>query len=448
MDAPFAQTSPLWNDALGAAWHGAGFAGFFAVGLLSIWSYGVVALVLARMLGARPLPALAGVLATLLLALPMLSPRGALTAQTLFLGTLALAFALLRRLGTLPAAAAMAGVAVGGFGVAFLGIWLHLSWAVLTPALLGCLGVMLLLSPDVPNRRAVLLSAGLAAGLGAGVVSGPYGFGVWALSRRVQDAAAGVVIEWLPAWSPGLLARWLPTAILAAAGTALAVWWLWRRRSARSTDRRLPLAAALLVLAVPMSLGGFLAIRVIGICLLALAPLAALGATGLVDRLRTRAATSDAGRALTHPRVRHWMSAEPWRVVVVVVLVLVSPLVLLSGARLGRPVAEMAALPALPDGCRLVSDANAAGPVLLLRPDVTVWIDTRADYWGRERNVAAVRLLTEGRGATEVLEDATCAMLAQDPALPSAALADALDADPAWSREYADGDLTVWARQP
>ena len=446
VDAPFAQTSPLWNDILGAAWQAAGFAGFFTVGLLSIGSYGLVVLVLAHRLGARPLPALAGILGTLLLALPMLSPRGALTAQTLFLAAIAITHAALPRLCALPAVSATAWCAAGGFAVAALGIWLHLSWSVLAPALLGCLAVMLLLSPEVPVRRALVLTAGLAVGLGAGVVSGPYRLGVWALSRRVQEAASGVVIEWLPPWTPGLLPRWLPTAALAAAGTALALWWLWRHRAERATDRRVALVGALLVLAVPTAAAGFLTIRVIGVCLLTLAPVSALGATRLVAALRARAAAPDPGRVLGHPRVRHWMTARPWRVVVVAVLALVSPLVLLSGARLGRPGAELAALPALPQGCRLVSDANTAGPVLLLRPDVKVWIDTRADYWGQDRNSEAIRLITEGRGATATLERATCAILVDDAALPSAGLAAELDADPAWNRGYVGDGVSVWTK--
>lgn len=446
VDAPFVQTSPWWNDALGAAWQAAGFAGFFTVGVASVLGYGLVVLALARMLGARGLPALAGALLTVLPALPMLSPRGALAGQTLFLLAVGLAYAALPRLGRLPAPVALAAVLLAGAGVAVLGVGIHLSWAVLAPALLVAVVVLLALTPTIPVRRRMLLGAGLAAGLGVGVVSGPYRTQVFSLSRRVQDAASGVVLEWLPTWTPGLWPRWVPAAALSLVLAGGVGTWLWRHRARRVDDRRLALAAALLVVAAPAAVAGVFTIRVVGLALLTLAPLAAAGATVLVDRLRARAAGEDGGRGLAHPRVQHWLTGAPWRFVVAAVLVLLSPLMVLAGSRLGRPVAEIPALSSLPRGCLLVSDANAAGAVLLLRPDVKVWIDTRADYWGRDRNMEAIRLITEGRGAAATLERATCAMLVDDPALPSAGLAGELDADPAWTRGFAQQGVTVWTK--
>lgn len=445
VDAPFTQTSPLWNDLLGLAWRTGGFGGFFVVGMLSIWAYGLVVLVLARGLGARPLPALVGVMATLLLALPMLSPRGALAAQTLFLLAVAGSHRALPRLGPMPAAVAVPAVTAAGVATAALGSWLHLSWLLLAPALLATAVVMALLTPALRRRRVALLGPALGAGLGLGLLVGPYGTRAWALSRGVQEAASGVVLEWLPVWSPGLLPRWLPTALLTAAGAGLGLGWVWRHRSSHK-DRRLSLLAGLLVTAAPAAVAGFTTIRVVGLALLTLAPVAALGVTRLATLLRARGARPGAGPVLRHPRVRHWLTAAPWRVVTAAVLVLLAPLVVVAGSRLGRPVVEAAALPALPAGCRLVSDANAAGPVLLLRPDVTVWADTRADYWGRERNERAVRLLMTGRDDTGVLARATCAMLVDDPSVPSTGLARALDAAPGWARAYSTPAVTVWAR--
>ncbi|WP_299442803.1 hypothetical protein [uncultured Phycicoccus sp.] len=444
VEGPFVQTSPWWNDVLALAWQAGGFAGFFAVGFASVLCYGLIALGLSRALGARGLPALAGVLVAVLPVLPMLSPRGALVAQTLFLLAMGLAHLSVPHLARIATPVGVVALASAGFGVAVLGIGIHLSWAVLAPALVVAVVILLSLTPSVPARRTLAFSAALAVGLGAGVVSGPYGIQVFRLSRRVQDAASGVVLEWLPTWTPGLWPRWVPVATLALALCAGSAAWLWRHRDLRD-DGRLPLAAALLCVAAPAAVAGFFTIRVLGLALLTMAPLVAAGATVVVDRLRLRA--FDPG-SRAHPRLRHWMGGRPWRVVVTTVLVLVSPLVFVAGSRLGRPVAETAALASLPEGCRLVSDPNAAGAVLLLRPDVPVWIDTRADYWGRERNAEAIRLITEGVDRTGALDRATCAMLVDNPGLPPSALAARLDADPSWSRVHADGAATVWTAQP
>ena len=127
------------------------------------------------------------------------------------------------------------------------------------------------------------------------------------------------------------------------------------------------------------------------------------------------------------------------------VLVVVSPLVVFAGARSGRP-PEAAALGALPEGCRLVSDPASAGPVILLRPDVRVWIDTRADYWGRERNALALDVLTGSDTSVPAVAGATCALLSGAADLPTAGLASALDADPAWQRRTEVGGVRVWVR--
>lgn len=442
VDRLFTQTSPWWNDLLATGWRTAGFAGFFAVGFLSILAYGVVALVAARRLGGRPLPALAGLLATMLLALPFLSPRGALTAQTLFLAALVGLHAGAPRLAALRTPVAAVSLAAAGVVVAGLGIRLHLSWSVLAPALAVCGAVVLALAPGLGRRRAVTLAAAWAAGLAAGVVSGPYGTGVWALSRRVQDATTGVVIEWLPTWTPGLSPRWVPTALATAALAVLLGWWWLRRRSDPQAAGRIGLAAALLLVAVPAAVVGFATIRVVGLSLLTLAPLAGAATTVLVDRLRERSGRADHG-VLAHERVRHWLTGGPWRVVVTAVLVVVAPLVVLAAAALGRPLTLAPAIEALPRDCRLVSDADSAGPVLLVRPDVQVWVDTRADYWGRERNASAIRLVADGVDDTGVLDRATCALVGGPG---GSGLASLLDADPRWDRTFAEGVVTVWTR--
>ncbi len=243
----------------------------------------------------------------------------------------------------------------------------------------------------------------------------------------------------MPAWR----LRWVPVAAVSLAGASAGVVWVLRRR--RTSDPRVGLVAGLLVLAGPAALGGLVGIRFIGLSLLALAPLAALGATALADRAHRRAAADEPTGAFRNERVRHWTDGRPWRVVLTMVLVVVSPLVVLAGARSGRP-PEAATFGALPRGCRLVSDPASAGPVVLLRPDVRVWIDTRADYWGRQRNTEALEVLTGSDTTVPAVAGADCALLTGATGLPIAGLANALDADPAWERRAEVGGTRVWVR--
>lgn len=441
----FTQTSPAWNDALGLAWLVAGFGGFFVLTLTSLLAYVVVVLALARRLGARPLPALAGALLCLLPALPMLSPRATLVAQTLFLAALLGADRLRRRLPDAPVAAVLVTVAVGGFVIAWAGMWLHLSWLLLAPALWLSMVVLLLATP-APTGRRLLAGVGGGGGLLAGVLTGPYGFDAWALSRAVQRACEGIVLEWAPATSAGLWLRWLPTVLLAVVIAGWVTRSVVRRWPHRGHETAVRLEAALLVLALPAALGGFLAIRFVGVGLLALAPLAAVGATRVAARVRERADAQDPTGPFRHQRVRFWSHGRPWRVVITLVVVLVSPLVLLAGATLGRPLALQAALPALPQGCRLLSDPAAAAPVLLLRPDVRVWIDTRADYWGRERNLEALEVLRSDDTAQPAVAGATCLLLDSSAGIDTSRIVAAVGADPAWTPAFDGGGVRVWVR--
>jgi hypothetical protein len=448
VDSMFTQTSPAWNDALALGWRAAGFAGFFTVGFLSLLAYGLVSLALARRLGARPMPTLVGLMATLLLALPMLSPRATLVAQTLYLGGLLLADLARPRMVAAPPVLAAGGALVGGFLLAWAGSWIHLSWMLLAVAWWGSVLVLLLSTSSAARARIGLLAASLGAGLALGVIAGPYGLGAWELSRQVQAAVDGVVLEWLSPFSADLWARWLPAVLAGLAVSVVAGRWVVRGWGRRGRDPRLGLVGALLVLAVPAAVGGLFAIRFVGVCLLALTPVIALGATALADRAHARASAAQPTGVFRSARVRFWTGGRPWRVVLTLVLVLLSPLVLLAAAQLGRPRGEAEAADRLPGGCRLFSEPAGAGTVLLLRHDVRVWMDSRADYWGRDRNLDALQTLASGDPSRPGVAGATCAMLPDDGSLGTGTMATALDADPAWHRTWSGGGVTVWVRRP
>ncbi|MBT9255912.1 hypothetical protein KMZ32_10540 [Phycicoccus sp. MAQZ13P-2] len=445
VDALFTQTSPAWNDTLGLAWRAVGLPGLFLVGLASMLTFTTLTLALARRVGARPLPALAGVLVVLLLALPMVSPRATLVAQSLWLAWVLLADRGVRSSATCPPALVAVAAGLAGLVVAWAGSWLHLSWLLLAPAAWLAVTILCLGAPAVDRARRVAVVVGAGAGLGAGVLAGPYGLDAWSVTRTVQAAADGSILEWLPPTADGLAPRWVPTAVAALALAVASVLLVLRRWRARATDDRVGLLGALSVLGAPAALGGLGGVRFVGVALLTLAPVAALLATRLAARVVARAGAAQPEGVFRHAVVRRWSAPRPWRVVLTAVLVLLSPLVLLAGATLARP-PEAAALPLLPRGCRLVSDPGSAGPVLLLRPDVRVWVDTRADYWGRERNREALAVLTGADTSARAVTGATCALLSTSD-LPTARLAAALDADPGWRPAGEVSGLRVWVRE-
>ncbi len=446
VDAPFFQTSPAWNDLLALGWGAGRFLGVFVVALLSIAVYFVAVALLARRLGARPLPFLVGTLLCALPALAMLSPRATVLAQTLFL--LGLLWAdRWRRRDVRPPALIDAGVVLAlAVAVVGAGSWVHLSWLLLAPATVASWAVLWLCAPGVSVGRAGLLTAASAVGAIGGLALGPYGADAWALSREVQKACAGLVIEWLGVLTPGLVVRWLPAAAIALALALAGALWAARGWSRRHTDDRIGLTAALVVLALPAALGAFSALRFVGVALLALVPVAALAVTRASDRLRTRAAEEPPRGAFRWRRVRFWSDGRHWRPVLIAVVALLLPGTLLLTAPLSRPLPELAVIDRLPRDCRLLSDPSSAGPVLLLRPDVRVWIDGRFDHWGRARLVEAGRVLSSTDVDTPPISDATCILLSATDPFADDRLATALDDSPAWSPIPGSDLVQGWVR--
>jgi hypothetical protein len=108
----------------------------------------------------------------------------------------------------------------------------------------------------------------------------------------------------------------------------------------------------------------------------------------------------------------------------------------------------MDAIDSLPRGCRLFSTALVAGPVILARPDILVWFDGRADYYGQERLAENYAYIT-GQAATAAPPGATCAVF---PALTHAnklpRLTARMNADPQWRLVATIDEFDVWLRQP
>jgi len=417
------QNSPLWDSFLGLGYAGAGFWGLFGVTVVTMVGYFLLAERLALRLGGRPLPSLAGLLAVFSSALAMLSPRATLAVQVLILlgiwAALAWADGPAGRRGwpvNLAVAFAMA------LGLSTLGNWVHLSFLLIGPGMGVIWLVIWFFAPVTRSVKAALSVAGLA-GWGLGPLLSPYGLAA-GLERTaaVQRACQGVVVEWSSPFTPGLPAELLVMALIAAAFSIWVGLELTRRLRRGPRDLELGGLVALGLIGVPACLLGLTAIRFLGIGLLTLAPVVGVVVTSAVDWLRHR------GRRAASSRWWEYTTGRMWRVVLWLTAVVLAVPALILGANHGIP-AEAPLIDQLPRGCRLYSDVGIAGPAILLRPDVLVWMDGRADYYGRDRVLSSYRYRT-GDGEHLTPPGATC--IALDTSLGENDLIQKLDGSPDW----------------
>ncbi len=375
----------------------------------------------ARRLGARPLPTLAAMVPILLLVLPFLSPRATVPALALSFTAIAGAYSWQLNAARFPAVVGAVGAGVFAVALTAAGLWVHLSWLGLGPATALACGVLWWLAPDLDTVRRMTLTLAVGIGAAAGILLGPYGIDSFAMAAAVQRACTGLIPEWFGIAHPSVAARWAVVGVLTMVGAvACARWCLHRLRRARH-DPRVGLVAALTVLALPTSISEVVAVRFIGVAAFALAPVAALSMTDVADRLARRADEVPPRGVFRTARIRFWSHGRPWRTVLLMVWVVLLPGVLLLTLPLSRPLDEAAVLEALPQGCRLLSDPGTGGAAVLLRPDVPVWYDGRADYWGRERNVLAAHVLSTERVDGPPFTEATCIALRVDESGPAAA---------------------------
>ena len=426
----FRPTSPAWNSALGIGHDGLGVAGIAVIGGIGMLAYFGAAIVVARRLGARPLPTLAATVLVAVLALPMVSPRATIVVQALLLTTLALGHVLV----TVPVPRAWWAF-FGAFAVAatvgWLGAWLHVSWTV-TSLGLGAVLPLLALLAGVPRWR-MGLAAAAGVGLALGSCLGPYRLSVWQLLLDVSSASDGQVVEWLSPLTAGLRLRWLPVAaVVLALGSAIALR-LFRHGGGAPGSRergRWALKVALVAVSLVAALAGVVAIRFLGVAALTLLPVLAAELSAATTRWR-----SDP-RHSTVLRTR--LTADYWRPILTGVLVLLLPLALLQGRDPGRP-AESAIVTSLPARCNLFTDPDTAGAVLLLRPDVKVWIDMRTEVYGSSAYSDTRRRLFAPE-AVRIPVGATCALV---PPSSRSVSSDGASS-PRWVRVKTGKNLTLW----
>lgn len=448
----FYPNSPGWNVLLGLAWRLGGYWGFFLLSFAVLGGFLCLTYRVARRLGARPLPALAGLTICIFAAFPMLSARATTAVQLLLLIAL-VAPDLWRRHA--PAVSPMGNAAVAtvaGALISTIGNWIHLSWLTLSPLVAMSWAVYWLAfwntTPQALGlRRLVALTLGGVTGLSVGPLASPYGVtGGIERTLETQRIASGVITEWMSPFTPEMPIQWPVFAVFAAAAAVATANWLGRQMISGRTSGPVAQVACIATVGLPFAVGGILAIRFMGLAVLTLAPIIAWGATAIAD-----AAGNAAGRippqADLHATVARWTGGGAWRRVLTAVLALLSPgIVWLGPVQHARPAELGAVASALPAGCRFFGSAGTSGTVVLARPDVQVWVDGRADYYGRERLIQANNYFA-GQGAQAAPDGATCVIF-PDPASRGAypRATDRINAEPGWDYRGRVNGFDVWVR--
>lgn len=429
------QNSPLWNSLLGIAYSSAGFWGIFAVTLATMSGYFLLAHHLAIRLGGRHLPALAGIMLAALSALAMLSPRATLAVQVIILGAVLAALLWAEGPAARRSTAASAVVVLGASAIlSTLGNWVHLSFLLVGPVMAAVWAVIWLFTPVGRARKTVLIAAG-AAGWCFGPLLSPYGIATGLeRARAVQEACEGLILEWSSPFTIGVPGEFPAMAAIAALVSVAVSAWLLRRVLRGRRDLATGGLLALSLVGVPASLAGVTAIRFLGVGLLTLAPVMGVGATALVDLLRRLGERSSASRWW------EYTTGGLWRVVLWLTTAVLLPMALWAGANHSVPT-ELSLADQLPTGCRLYSDAGFAGAVVLERPDVPVWMDGRADFFGRA-HLTANHDYVFGEAATVVPPGTTCVAL--DTSLGNPPLVAELDAAQEWQAAGRVGEYRLW----
>jgi hypothetical protein len=452
----FYPNSPIWNYLLGMSWWAGGFWGLFVFGFLAIFGFFALSYLLARKLGAHPLGALAGVMVGFSFAMPMFSSRGTLGVQILILLGLFIPTWWRPRLERHSAWFNAVVFLVIGAGLGTVGNWIHLSFFFLGPALAACWGIYWLASDwpgswrlrlHDPRRWAVALAGGV--GLVLGSVATPYGVaGTLERSRETAAACSTYILEWLSPFDLDIIrvfpmGIWAATGLLGAASVVLLVlWWLRRVRSG-SLDNSFALICSIATMAVPLTIAGEFALRFLGAAVQLLIPIWAVAITWAARGAKRRAEALAEDHAYKETAMR-WTQTLSWRRVLTMVFALLLPFALWLGLGMHARPAELDAIESLPSGCQLFTTASIAAPTILVRHDVLVWFDGRADYFGEQRLADSDRYF-HGLEATAAPAGATCAIfpsLTQANKIPLVTAR--LNADPAWRFVGTINEFDVW----
>ena len=375
----------------GVAWLCAGLAMAIA-GLL---------LLLARQLGASPVAAGA----VLLICAPFLT--GWLTARPQLFDYLAVALLvmLLHRIAQgshVPRVVLTAGILCAG--------WVNLhAGAVLGVVVAGACAALLLARREAGKAAWCLAAAGVGL---AGCCLNPYGVGVLGQTARVEEASAGLMVEW-------------------------------RHLDPASPVQDLAFIIGLFALVIAVRRGDAAFAAALGV-----------GVTGSVVAIRFLAFAA----LLAVPVLAAWASCPPSPVLRylrsrrlmlrrcgVAGLAALTAVAVPSLIHIGRP--DLASYPAgiikdIPSGCRLFNTDILGGFVILERPDVPVSLDTRNDLYGRQRLLAEEQTLAGGGNLARGLRGAGCVLVP-----PGYGLALRLAHMPGWQRRASDAAAVLFVHR-
>ncbi|MFM6973646.1 MAG: hypothetical protein ACKOXM_00620 [Agromyces sp.] len=429
--------SPAWNLVLAGSWNAAGYWGLFALGTFTLTALLLLSYRVALRLGAIPLVALPVLTVLWFAAFPFLSLRATVPAQLLVL--LGICFAV--AWSTQPTRSRtidLLTIGVAAFALSALGNWVHLSWAAFALLLTGVWAAVWVLSAARRWGHAAARTAVSGVGFLLGIFAGPYGWDVWAHTARVAAACTGLIQEWagpLTEWE--LIPRWGIPVVLVIVVAGFGAVRAWNSRRLVVADERWRLIVALVLVSAPFALASLTAVRFVGIAALGLAPVAAVLMSEVAKRFAAR-------RPSRLPE--RWFTARYWRRIVVGVLVLVVP----ASAVLAAPHAtqrSQAAVEALPAGCALFARTDESDLAILIRPDVEVWFDGRADYYGRNRVFDAQWRFSRATAEEAIPAGATCVLLDRESAIwQTSALIASMNASVRWRVSFDDGRFLVWTR--
>jgi hypothetical protein len=154
-----------------------------------------------------------------------------------------------------------------------------------------------------------------------------------------------------------------------------------------------------------------------------------------VDRLRQRYQGRPPGRWW------EYRTGGFWRVALSATLVLLSPAVGYLVSLHAVP-DEQHMIDKLPTGCQLLSSGGLSAAVVLTRPDVPVWIDGRADFFGRAQLLRAYSVF--GLTAPTLLPPGTECVFLDVTSKDSIQLAAAIDASGQWRVLAGDARYRIW----
>lgn len=387
---PWRMNSWGFNVLVGAIHRVGGLPVVALVGAAVVLVIGALVLVLARCVGAPPFAAGALLLLTSPLLIEWLNVRPQLVD---YVGLLVLV--LLLRWAAISRRALWATLWVPGLIVLWNNV--HAS-AVLGVAVVGVAAVLLLLRRSTRGRFWWFALATVAGALA--LIVNPYGTDVLDQAAAVRSAAAGLT-EWQPL-NPLDPVHAIPVALGLIAVVVAA-------------RRREPVLLAALAVSVAASV---LAIRFVPFVLLIAVPVLA--------------STATTPRVAAYLRSRR-IALRRMAVVAVAAFALVAApnLVHIGQPDPGR--FSSAVVGSIPSGCRLFNSYDLGGEVILERPDVPVFIDSRAELYGAAELQHYFLVASGRRPLATAVPDATCVIMP-----PSAGLVAKLKSDPSWRVLRAD----------